>query len=102
MICAPKSILVLLLFALLPGAQNVIENTNTNVHSYFNTMETQLNQLTTQISNRPAVNIQEFNSKLDNFCSDLGVMFTQVVGNMTEAIAERYQFVTPTAPIISE
>ena len=75
------------------GSQNVIENTNTNVHSYFNTMETKLNQLSSQIDNSSTVNTHNLNSKLDDFRSDLGVMFMQVVGNMTEALAEEYQHV---------
>ena len=75
------------------GGQNVIQNTNANVHSYFNTMETKLNQLSKQIDNSSAVNIQKFNKKLDEFRSDLGVMFMQVVGNMSEALAEVYQHV---------
>ena len=65
-------------------------------------METQLNQLNSQIDNSSAVNIQNLNRKLDEFRSDLGVMFMQVVGNMTDAMAEPYHFATPTAPIISE
>ena len=69
------------------GGQNVIENTFAYVHSYFNTMETQLNQLNSQLDNSSAVNIQNLNRKLDEFRSDLGVMFMQVVGNMTEALA---------------
>ena len=75
------------------GRQNVIENTFAYLHSYFNTMVTKLVQLSNRIDNSSAVNIHKFNRELDEFRSDLGVMFMQVVGNMTEALAEEYQHV---------
>ena len=56
-------------------------------------METKLNQLSSHIDNSSAVNTHNLNSKLDDFRSDLVVMFMQVVGNMTEALAEEYQHV---------